>query len=110
MDTLPTIVVGGGLAGLTAAATLARDGRRVVVIEGASQLGGRARTRHHDGFDLNLGPHALYIGGGASAVLRDLGVGAPAGVLASIVPASSPANRSCRRCGSCSARCASVGG
>lgn len=77
MDTLPTIVVGGGLAGLTAAATLARDGRRVVVIEGASQLGGRARTRHHDGFDLNLGPHALYIGGGASAVLRDLGVGAP---------------------------------
>jgi phytoene dehydrogenase-like protein len=77
MDTLPTIVVGGGLAGLAAAATLARDGRRVVVIEGASQLGGRARTRHHDGFDLNLGPHALYIGGGASAVLRDLGVGAP---------------------------------
>ncbi|MEJ7719336.1 MAG: FAD/NAD(P)-binding protein [Ilumatobacteraceae bacterium] len=110
MDTLPTIVVGGGLAGLTAAATLARDGRSVVVIEGASQLGGRARTRHHDGFDLNLGPHALYIGGERVPCCATSASAHRAGVLASIAPASSPANRSCRRCGSCSARCASVGG
>ena len=60
MDTDRTIVVGGGLAGLTAAATLARSGRAVTVIEGAEHLGGRARSRHRLGYDLNLGPHALY--------------------------------------------------
>ena len=53
-------MIGGGLAGLTAAATLARAGRTVTVVEGAEHLGGRARSRHRAGFDLNLGPHALY--------------------------------------------------
>ena len=38
-------VVGGGLAGLAAAATAARAGRSVVLFEGAPTLGGRARTR-----------------------------------------------------------------
>lgn len=73
-------VVGGGLAGLTAAALLARAGRRVVLCEAAGSVGGRARTFIEDGFHFNLGPHALYSGGRAAAVLRDLGVsyrGAP---------------------------------
>ena len=39
------IVVGGGLAGLTAAALVARQGRRVAVLEGAARLGGRAATQ-----------------------------------------------------------------
>ena len=69
-----TVVVGGGLAGLTAAATIARTGRAVTVLEGGEHLGGRARTRRRDGFDLNLGPHALYRAGGGLAVLRRLGV------------------------------------
>ena len=66
-----TIVVGGGLAGLTAAATLAGRGHAVTVVEGADHLGGRARTRRRDGFDLNLGPHALYKAGGGMAILRE---------------------------------------
>jgi phytoene dehydrogenase-like protein len=73
------IVVGGGLAGLTAAATAARDGARVVVLE-AHQLGGRARTVERKSFTLNMGAHALYSGGAGSAVLRSLGItpeGAP---------------------------------
>jgi phytoene dehydrogenase-like protein len=74
MDTDRTIVIGGGLAGLTAAATLARAGRPVTVVEGADHLGGRARSRHRDGFDLNLGPHALYKAVGGLDVLRRLGV------------------------------------
>lgn len=73
-DQAPTIVVGGGLAGLTAAATLARAGHAVTVVEGAAHLGGRARSRHRDGFDVNLGPHALYRAAGGLDVLHRLGV------------------------------------
>jgi len=73
-DQAPFIVVGGGLAGLTAAATLARDGHPVTVVEGAAHPGGRARSRHREGIDLNLGPHALYRAGGGLDVLRGLGV------------------------------------
>src|SRR5262252_7688270 len=68
------VVVGGGLAGLTAAAFLARAGRRVVVLERAGELGGRARTQERDGFHFNEGPHALYRGGPADRALRELGV------------------------------------
>ncbi|KAA1427804.1 flavin monoamine oxidase family protein [Nocardioides antri] len=42
MDTGPTIVIGAGLAGLTAAWTLAREGREVIVLEAEDRVGGRA--------------------------------------------------------------------
>ncbi|MEU3977143.1 NAD(P)-binding protein [Streptomyces bacillaris] len=52
-------VVGGGLAGLTAAITAAESGARVTVYESHRTLGGRARTA--DGpYRTNEGPHALY--------------------------------------------------
>lgn len=72
------VVVGGGLAGLAAAATLARAGRSVVVVEKARALGGRAATTTTAGYSLNLGPHALYCRGAAVATLRELGLD-PAG-------------------------------
>jgi phytoene dehydrogenase-like protein len=74
------IVVGGGLAGLAAATWCARDGLRVVLLERASALGGRARTDVQAGYSHNLGGHALYVGGHAARGLRELGVaftGAP---------------------------------
>ncbi|GIQ87558.1 hypothetical protein KIPB_009620 [Kipferlia bialata] len=40
MSTAPIAVVGGGIAGLAASITLASEGRRVVLIESHSQLGG----------------------------------------------------------------------
>src|SRR5262245_9213907 len=69
-----TIVIGGGPAGLSASALLARSGAAVTVLERAPALGGRARTMDRAGYRLNLGPHALYLAGPAAAVLRDLGV------------------------------------
>ena len=68
------VVVGAGLAGLAAAAVAARAGRRVLVVEGRADVGGRARSHQSDGFTLNQGPHALYRGGGGIRVLRDLGI------------------------------------
>ena len=67
------VVIGGGLAGLMAAAHLARAGRSVELIERASEFGGRARTQERGGFFFNQGAHALYAGGAAKA-LREIGV------------------------------------
>ncbi len=71
------VVVGGGLAGLTAAVYLGRAGHRVTVIEKATALGGRAVTQEKGGFSMNLGAHALYCDGAARRVLDALGVAAP---------------------------------
>lgn len=68
------VVVGGGLAGLTAAAIVAKAGKSVVVHEKRGVLGGDARSVVNDGFIFNQGPHALYRGGPAETVLADLGV------------------------------------
>ena len=77
METWDLVVIGGGVAGLTAAIVAARAGQRVLVCERQSTLGGRAATEHLDGFDLNLGAHAIYRGGAATRVLRSLGVSLP---------------------------------
>lgn len=73
-------VVGGGLGGLVAAATAARAGLRVVLLERASRLGGRARSDGFDGFTWNQGPHAFYRQGAALRVLDGLGVRVAGGV------------------------------
>jgi phytoene dehydrogenase-like protein len=67
-------VVGGGLAGLTAAAFAAKAGATVRLLDARSDVGGRARTAMHGGFHLNEGPHALYRASDGAAILRELGV------------------------------------
>jgi phytoene dehydrogenase-like protein len=63
-------VIGGGVAGLTAATYLAKGGRDVTVYERSRTVGGRARSQEHDGFLFNQGPHALL----SKEVLQELGI------------------------------------
>jgi phytoene dehydrogenase-like protein len=76
-QTATVAVVGGGMAGLAAAAFAARAGARVTLFERMSESGGRARSREDHGFTFNMGPHALYLCGEAMAALRELGVDPP---------------------------------
>ncbi len=55
-------VVGGGLAGLTAAVACAEGGAQVRLLEAHAALGGRARNADSP-YKANLGPHALYSDG-----------------------------------------------
>lgn len=68
------IIIGGGLAGLTAATYLGRAGRSVVVLEKSAEPGGRAATETRNEFHLNLGPHALFCRGRAAEILGELNI------------------------------------
>lgn len=55
-----TIVLGGGLAGLSAGCTLARADAPVTVIERDATVGGLSRTVLHDGYRFDLGGHRFF--------------------------------------------------
>jgi phytoene dehydrogenase-like protein len=69
-------VIGGGVAGLTAAITCAEHGTAVRLLEAHEALGGRARST--DGpYRANLGPHAIYKGGALWNWLSERGLMPP---------------------------------
>ncbi|UUZ96259.1 FAD-dependent oxidoreductase [Paenibacillus sp. P25] len=74
MNKFDVAIVGGGLAGLTAAVYLAKAGQKVAVLEKSGRFGGRADTVTKNGVKLNLGGHALYRGGEAFEILQELGI------------------------------------
>jgi len=76
-DRTRVAIVGGGIAGLAAAAFAARAGAKVTLWERHSEAGGRARTRGDQGFAFNMGPHALYQAGAAMKALRELELDPP---------------------------------
>ena len=54
------LIIGAGMAGLTAARTLAEAGRRVLVLEAQHRIGGRILTRHIGGEALELGAEFIH--------------------------------------------------
>lgn len=60
MDQIDTVVVGAGVAGLTAARLLQRTGRRVVVLEARDRVGGRVHTDRTDGRITDLGASWIH--------------------------------------------------
>lgn len=56
-----TIILGGGITGLTAAWSLSRQGKSTVLLEKRSRLGGAVETVHRDGFLIETGPNTLLL-------------------------------------------------
>ena len=72
-----TAIVGGGLAGLTAAWQLHRLGLPFTLFEASGRLGGTVETVHRDGFTIDMGPDGWVTEKPWAAELaRELGLGA----------------------------------
>src|SRR5215212_8426754 len=56
----PTVILGGGPAGLTAGYLLAKKGLPVVILEAEDQVGGIAKTAVRDGYRFDLGGHRFF--------------------------------------------------
>jgi phytoene dehydrogenase-like protein len=69
-----TIVVGGGIAGLTSATYLARAGQKVLLIEKNNEFGGLVNSFKRDGFHFEAGVRALEDAGIIFPMLKDLDI------------------------------------
>jgi phytoene dehydrogenase-like protein len=73
-NTYNTIIVGGGIAGLTSAAYLARAKQKVLLIEKNNECGGLVNSFTRDGFHFDAGVRALEDAGIIFPLLKDLGI------------------------------------
>jgi phytoene dehydrogenase-like protein len=69
-----TIIVGGGIAGLTSAAYLSREGQKVLLIEKNNECGGLVNSFTRNGFHFDAGVRALEDAGIIFPMLKDLGI------------------------------------
>jgi len=74
MDSVDAIIIGAGVGGLTAAAYLAPAGRRVLVIEQDSHVGGTAHVFKRGGFTFPTGPQSITMPDYIAESLYELGV------------------------------------
>jgi len=68
------VIVGAGMAGLTAAAYLTRQNYNVLLIEKSNRSGGLVHTFVRDGFSFDTGPRAFVNSGMVKPILKDLGI------------------------------------
>ena len=86
--TVETLIVGGGIGGLTAAWRLAKTGRDVLLVEASDHVGGAMRTVRRDGFLLEQGPFNVIVRAPALAdLLADVAEAAP------VIPADKEAGK-----------------
>ena len=71
------IIVGGGLAGLTAGTYLAKAGRRVLLCEKEQKTGGLVNSFEYEGFVFDAGIRAMENSGILLPMLRQLGIDLP---------------------------------
>ena len=69
-----TIIVGGGIAGLTAAAYIARAGRSVAVFERQAKVGGLVQTFDRNGVFFDTGLRSIENSGIVLPMLKQLGI------------------------------------
>ncbi len=69
-----TVVVGGGIAGLTATAYLAKAGKKVILIEKNHEVGGLVNSFWRNGFKFEAGARALEDAGIIFPFLKDLNI------------------------------------
>jgi phytoene dehydrogenase-like protein len=68
------VIVGAGMAGLTAAAYLARENHSVLLLDKNDRSGGLVNTFDRDGFFFDGGPRAFVNSGIVKPILKDLGI------------------------------------
>ncbi|HKZ50176.1 MAG TPA: FAD-dependent oxidoreductase [Dehalococcoidia bacterium] len=68
------VVIGGGVAGLSAGALLAHRGYHTLVLEKAPSLGGRFSSLKHKGIMTPTGASMIELGGPLEEVFREVGV------------------------------------
>jgi phytoene dehydrogenase-like protein len=68
------VIVGAGMAGLTAAAYLTRQNYTVLLLEKNERSGGLLNTFEQDGFFFDAGPRAFVNSGIVKPMLKDLGI------------------------------------
>jgi phytoene dehydrogenase-like protein len=68
------VIVGAGMAGLTAAAYLTREDYNVLLLDKNDRSGGLVNTVELDGFSFDSGPRAFVNSGIVKPILRDLGI------------------------------------
>jgi phytoene dehydrogenase-like protein len=69
-----TIIVGGGIAGLTSATYLSREGQKVLLFEKNKGCGGLVNSFNRDGFQFDAGVRALINAGIILPMLKELGI------------------------------------
>jgi phytoene desaturase len=92
----PVVVIGAGLAGLSAACYLIGTGYNVIVVEREKVPGGRAGVLHRDGFTFDTGPTVLTMPDLIADSIR-VATGDPSATLGQLLPMRrlDPAYRAC---------------